>query len=202
MYNYNNTAGNENCNKNLDLPLVAKCTNPELLSTFVWPLSISSVLVISKREPWTDVGSCCGNHAAPMLKASGRGDPILVKVEVCLSFFFHFLHPYNYFSSTQLQADSLLFVCLFVFPSSSVFTECWSSLINQINFPICFNSVPSVLWSLAVDSADFSSSTTFTYLHLCPFSCLSLFLTAPLGKFVAPIVPRFIYRSHQCPFPL
>lgn len=114
MYNYNNTAGNENCNKDLDLPLIAKCTKPELLSTFLCPLSISSVLVISKREPWTDVGSCCSNHASLMLKDSGRGNPIMVKVEV-----------YWYIQLVYLSSSALFILVVIFLVHNCKLILCW-----------------------------------------------------------------------------
>lgn len=187
MYNYNNTAGNENCNKDLDLPLIAKCTKPELLSTFLCPLSISSVLVISKREPWTDVGSCCSNHASLMLKDSGRGNPIMVKVEV-----------YWYIQLVYLSSSALFILVVIFLVHNCKLILCWFFFFSyllcfycvlvyficyfiKLNFLTSINSLSSVLWSLAVDSVDFSSSSIFTQLHLCPFFLSFLFSHCPFG---------------------
>lgn len=184
MYNYNNTAGNEDCNKSLDLPLVAKCTNPELLSTFVWPLSISSVLGISKREPWTDVGSCCGIHAAPMLKASWRGDPIMVKVEL------YWCAQLVYPSSSTffiLIVIFLILCCLFVFPAP-LFLLC-ASLVWQIT-----DKLPHLFQFSSFSPLVSCCGTVQTYPHLysatytsVPFPFFPYFWLPLWGSLLLPL---------------
>lgn len=51
MNNYHNIPGSQNCNKHLDLPLLAKCTEPELPNAFLCPLSARSALGVPERSP-------------------------------------------------------------------------------------------------------------------------------------------------------